>query len=157
MLRRTEDRSVPGSEVPVEGPKIEGSIEGSKVEGAFQPDSHTTEPTPPVSQRSGGPNTAPAYGGSISEARIDAFVSVKTYSRILRRISVTFTGNFLEFREVSESIAVFFIYLFHYGISDVMFLCFFWVFLGELTTKIEKEEFLLTDYPQSLPNRSPGG
>ena len=65
MLRRTEDRSVPGSEVPVEG-----------NESAFEPDPQTTRP-PSVSHRTR-PNTAPAYGGSISEARLDAFVSIKT-------------------------------------------------------------------------------
>lgn len=69
MLRRTEDRSVPGSEVPVTGPK----------EAAFQPDSetHETQATPPTISERTVLHTAPAYGVPLSEARIDAFVSVK--------------------------------------------------------------------------------
>ena len=62
MLRRTGDRSVPGSEVPVE-----------RGQDFFDPDSQISSTDSPVDRH----KTAPAYGRPPHEARIDSFVSIE--------------------------------------------------------------------------------
>ena len=66
MLRRTgQDRSVPGSEVPVE-----------RGQDFFDPDSQISSTDSPIER----PRTAPAFGRPPHEARIENYVSIETYA-----------------------------------------------------------------------------